>query len=178
MKHVAFKRAGDGDCRESLWAAETDRCAGEESRLKAGCSQDWLPHKVLQNQCTGRGFLESNLRRRASPFIGRGNLIRRPRAANVSLRQAGRPVAHCIDTRKTTMQNQRVTASFWKATCAGYASRDKLLLKDMQHKRDVTKVQNEFERHQSRQAEGGCRANPTGILPPACDQHEERSLPV
>jgi hypothetical protein len=26
-------------------AAETDGIAGEESRLKAGCSQDWLPHK-------------------------------------------------------------------------------------------------------------------------------------
>jgi hypothetical protein len=26
-------------------AAETGECAGEESRLKAGCSQDWLPHK-------------------------------------------------------------------------------------------------------------------------------------
>jgi hypothetical protein len=25
--------------------AETDARAGEESRLKAGCSQDWLPHK-------------------------------------------------------------------------------------------------------------------------------------
>jgi hypothetical protein len=29
-------------------AAETGRYPGEESRLKAGCSQDWLPHKVLQ----------------------------------------------------------------------------------------------------------------------------------
>jgi hypothetical protein len=26
---------------------ETDGCAGEASRLKAGCSQDWLPHKAL-----------------------------------------------------------------------------------------------------------------------------------
>jgi hypothetical protein len=28
-------------------AAETAGCAGEQSRLKAGCSQDWLPHKAL-----------------------------------------------------------------------------------------------------------------------------------
>src|SRR5580658_9711901 len=27
-------------------AAETGGCAGEEGRLKAGCSQDWLPHKT------------------------------------------------------------------------------------------------------------------------------------
>jgi len=33
-------------------AAETDESRDEESRLKAGCSQDWLPHKA-------RGFLES-----------------------------------------------------------------------------------------------------------------------
>jgi hypothetical protein len=32
--------------RERLWRAETNGCAGEESRLKAGCSQDWLPHKA------------------------------------------------------------------------------------------------------------------------------------
>ena len=28
-----------------LGAAETDAARGEERRLKAGCSQDWLPHK-------------------------------------------------------------------------------------------------------------------------------------
>jgi hypothetical protein len=27
-------------------AAETDLSQGEVSRLKAGCSQDWLPHKA------------------------------------------------------------------------------------------------------------------------------------
>jgi hypothetical protein len=34
--------------RESLGGAslatETEASAGEESRLKGGCSQDWLPH--------------------------------------------------------------------------------------------------------------------------------------
>jgi hypothetical protein len=30
-------------------AAETDSARNEKSRLKAGCSQDWLPHKVLWN---------------------------------------------------------------------------------------------------------------------------------
>src|SRR5580704_10322061 len=41
----AFTRVGDGGFGMSL-AAETGWCAGEESRLKAGCSQDWLPHKA------------------------------------------------------------------------------------------------------------------------------------
>ena len=40
-------------------AAETDGRAAGESRLKAGCSQDWPPHKVLRNQHPGRRFLES-----------------------------------------------------------------------------------------------------------------------
>jgi hypothetical protein len=35
-----------------------------------------------------------------------GNLICRPGAAHVSRRQAGRPVAHCIDAWKTASQNQ------------------------------------------------------------------------
>jgi hypothetical protein len=30
-------------------AAETDELRDEESRLKAGCSQDWLPHKEYGN---------------------------------------------------------------------------------------------------------------------------------
>src|SRR5580704_12136692 len=30
-------------------AAEPDGCTREESRLKAGCSQDWLPHKSSLN---------------------------------------------------------------------------------------------------------------------------------
>jgi hypothetical protein len=41
-----FTRARDGPIEASL-AAETDVCGGEESRLKAGCSQDWLPHLLL-----------------------------------------------------------------------------------------------------------------------------------
>jgi hypothetical protein len=40
----AFTRATDDRWRERL-AAETDESREEESRLKAGCSQDWLPHK-------------------------------------------------------------------------------------------------------------------------------------
>jgi hypothetical protein len=28
-------------------AAEIDVTRGEESRLKAGCSQDWLPHNAV-----------------------------------------------------------------------------------------------------------------------------------
>jgi hypothetical protein len=48
---------------------ETGGTRDEESRLKAGCSQDWLPHKegrlanpphkVLRNQRPSRGFRES-----------------------------------------------------------------------------------------------------------------------
>jgi hypothetical protein len=48
-------------------AAETSGSPGEESRLKAGCSQDWLPHKrpidnrpqVNNLPHKARGFLES-----------------------------------------------------------------------------------------------------------------------
>jgi hypothetical protein len=31
-------------------AAENDFSLGEESRLKAGCSQDWLPHRPIDNR--------------------------------------------------------------------------------------------------------------------------------
>jgi hypothetical protein len=100
--------------------AETDESRDEESRLKAGCSQDWLPHKrpinnrpqVANLPHRARGFLGSNLRRRASSFIGRGNLSGRPGATRVSRRQAGRPVVHCIVARKTASRNQRVAMSF------------------------------------------------------------------
>ena len=34
-------------CSGMSLAVETDARAGGESRLKAGCSQDWLPHKTL-----------------------------------------------------------------------------------------------------------------------------------
>src|ERR1700678_1089038 len=34
-------------------AAETGESQGEESRLKAGCSQDWLPHKAGRSQRLG-----------------------------------------------------------------------------------------------------------------------------
>ena len=40
-------------------AAETDESRDEESRLKAGCSQDWLPHKA-------RGFLATTIYAEAS----------------------------------------------------------------------------------------------------------------
>ena len=36
-------RSGD-DPREKVSCGETGVTRGEESRLKAGCSQDWLPH--------------------------------------------------------------------------------------------------------------------------------------
>src|SRR5580700_81657 len=40
-----------GQSREGTsLAAETGECASEESRLKAGCSQDWLPHKARMPQ--------------------------------------------------------------------------------------------------------------------------------
>jgi hypothetical protein len=42
-------------------AAETGGCAGEESRLKAGCSQDWPPHKA-----------RSCMQRKDSTVAGRG----------------------------------------------------------------------------------------------------------
>jgi len=41
-------------------------------------------------------------RRLTASFIGRGNSIRRPGAAHVSRRQAGRPVVHCNRHPKTT----------------------------------------------------------------------------
>jgi len=40
----AFTLATDDHWRERL-AVETDESRDEESRLKASCSQDWLPHK-------------------------------------------------------------------------------------------------------------------------------------
>src|SRR5580658_10396034 len=59
--------------RERLWRAETNGCVGEESRLKAGCSQDWLPHKVLHHQRPGRGFLGSvNAARMSACAMSRG----------------------------------------------------------------------------------------------------------
>jgi hypothetical protein len=45
LKDVAFTRTIDDPLARSL-AAETGWCAVEKSRLKAGCSQDWLPHKA------------------------------------------------------------------------------------------------------------------------------------
>jgi hypothetical protein len=35
---------------ETSLAAETDESRDEESRLKAGCSQDWLPHMRLDRE--------------------------------------------------------------------------------------------------------------------------------
>jgi hypothetical protein len=39
--HMSDRRSLTG----ASLAAETDESRDEESRLKAGCSQDWLPHK-------------------------------------------------------------------------------------------------------------------------------------
>src|SRR5271155_3484320 len=75
-------------------AAETNESQNGESRLKAGCSQDWLPHKA-------RGFLGSYLRRRASSFIGRGNLDRRSPAPHTSAADRPGGLSHiAIDARK------------------------------------------------------------------------------
>jgi hypothetical protein len=35
------------DCREGLLRQKTEISRGEDSRFKAGCSQDWQPHKAL-----------------------------------------------------------------------------------------------------------------------------------
>jgi hypothetical protein len=39
-------------------AAETFAARYEKSRLKAGCSQDWLPHKLLGINVLVEGFWE------------------------------------------------------------------------------------------------------------------------
>jgi hypothetical protein len=57
-------------------------------------------------------FSLEHARRLTSSFMERGNLIRRPGAAHLGRRQAGRPVAHCIDARKTAVRNQRGAVSF------------------------------------------------------------------
>src|ERR1700693_4455728 len=51
-------------------AAEASGCPGEESRLKAGCSQDWLPHKRRINNPPQVG----NLPHKARGFLGRATI--------------------------------------------------------------------------------------------------------
>jgi hypothetical protein len=87
-------------------AEKTDEPQDGESRLKAGCSQDWPPHKA-------RGFLGSNLRRRASSFIGRGNLDRRSRR-HTRPPLTGREACPTLQStpEKVIPQNQRVAMSF------------------------------------------------------------------
>jgi hypothetical protein len=41
----SFGTPRTGESGRRLPAAQTDEPANERSRLKAGCSQDWLPHK-------------------------------------------------------------------------------------------------------------------------------------
>ena len=43
----------DGPWRERLWRHKPDAPRDEESRLKAGCSQDWLPHKAASRHQKG-----------------------------------------------------------------------------------------------------------------------------
>jgi hypothetical protein len=52
----AFERVHTSERRSSGGASlgpGTEASAGEENRLKGGCSQDWLPHYAPQNQCDG-----------------------------------------------------------------------------------------------------------------------------
>jgi hypothetical protein len=93
-------------------AAETNESQDGESRLKAGCSQDWLPHKA-------RGFLGSNLRRRASSFIGRGNLDRRSRR-HTRQPLTGREACPTLQStpQKIIPQNQRIAMSFQSVNAA------------------------------------------------------------
>ena len=53
--HMSDRRSLAG----ASFAAETMASAAGGSRLKTGCSQDWLPHNGLQNQRTCGGFRES-----------------------------------------------------------------------------------------------------------------------
>jgi hypothetical protein len=73
VSHLArrAKRVHTSDRRSltgSSLAAETNESQDGESRLKAGCSQDWLPHKA-------RGFLRSKWKL-GSPFPGATHVSR------------------------------------------------------------------------------------------------------
>src|SRR5271155_3898280 len=93
-------------------AAETNESQDGESRLKAGCSQDWLPHKA-------RGFLGSNLRRRASSFIGRGNLDRRSPAPHTSAADRPGGLSHiAIDAPKNRPAESMDCDEFPESACA------------------------------------------------------------
>jgi PadR family transcriptional regulator PadR len=48
------RRRPEAAAEGAFLAAESDVTRGEESRLKAGCSQDWLPHNK-QTPCQTRG---------------------------------------------------------------------------------------------------------------------------
>src|SRR5271154_1689239 len=87
-------------------AAETNESRDGESRLKAGCSQDWLPHKA-------RGFLGSNLRRRVRHSLGGETLIAVP-GANTRQPLIGRKACPTLQStpEKFIPQNQRVAVSF------------------------------------------------------------------
>jgi hypothetical protein len=54
-------------------AAETDESRDEESRLKAGCSQDWLPHKRPGPEGTPNRPQVNNLPHKARGFLGSVN---------------------------------------------------------------------------------------------------------
>jgi hypothetical protein len=49
-KLVEHRLAGGGPWRKRSLAVETGASVSEESRLKGGCSQDWLPQKSASNK--------------------------------------------------------------------------------------------------------------------------------
>jgi len=59
-------------------AAETDESRDEGSRLKAGCSQDWLPHKRPGPEGAPNRPQVGNLPHRAGRFLGSVNAGRCP----------------------------------------------------------------------------------------------------
>src|SRR5580693_4296851 len=74
------KRVHTSDRRSLTGAslsAETSGCPGEESRLKAGCSQDWLPHKRPIDNRPQVG----NLPHKARGFLGSVNAARKSACA-------------------------------------------------------------------------------------------------
>ena len=99
---VSFRRAG---CRET--------------RLSGSTGGEWVAPQRCRTLSYSTGsaarFSLKHARRLTSSFMERGNLIRRPGAAHLGRRQAGRPVAHCIDARKTAVRNRRGAVSFHRA---------------------------------------------------------------
>src|SRR5580700_4465023 len=51
-RQMSLERASLALLTRASVAAETDECGCEESRLLAGCSQDWLPHTIWADLIT------------------------------------------------------------------------------------------------------------------------------